>query len=249
MRVFLWVRPTENIVVKGCPTAYNPLFLQTVLASLIMKKYIVLGILFILPITAYIFFSLSTSYFKPLPTLTPEVRELNAFINLEGEPVRLDNRITVLGFFGSELEAHRAYAYNLGHKIYDKNHEFKDFQFIILLPNGTEEQARAIRSRLQEIAPTDSWHFAFGTEEAIKEVFQSLDSPYTLREDSSTKYVFIVDKERNLRGRNDDKELGEMYGYDSSVIAEINNKMSDDIKVLLAEYRRALKKYGSQRQI
>jgi len=236
-------------LLKGCPRAFNPLFLQIVLVSYIMKKYLVLGILFILPITAYIFFSLSTSYFKPLPTLTPEVSELHAFVNLEGEPVRLENQITVLGFFGSELEAHRAYAYNLAHKIYNKNHEFKDFQFVILLPNGTEEQARAIRLRLREVAPTDSWHFAFGTEQDIADVFQSLNSPYTLREDSSTKYVFIIDKERNLRGRNDDKDLGEMYGFDSSVIAEINNKMSDDIKVLLAEYRRALKKYGSQRQI
>lgn len=214
-----------------------------------MKKYIVLGILFILPITAYIFFALSTSYFKPLPTLTPNVEELNDFVNLEGKQVGLEDRITVLGFFGSDLEAHRAYAYNMAHKIYSKNHEFNDFQFVILLPDGTEEQALKIETRLKEIAPTDSWHFAFGSEENIVKIFQSLDSPYTLRSDFSTPYVFIIDKERNLRGRKDDKELGKMYGFDSSVIAEINNKMDDDIKVLLAEYRRALKKYGSQRQI
>ena len=214
-----------------------------------MKKYIVLSILFILPITAYIFFALSTNYFKPLPVLTPEVKELNDFVNLDGDPVRLEDRITVLGFFGSDLEAHRAYAYNMAHKVYSKNHEFKDFQFVILLPKGTEEQARNIENKLKEIAPTDAWHFAFGNEEDIDEVFQSLHSPYTLRKDFSTPYVFIIDKERNLRGRDDDKELGTMYGFDSSVIAEINNKMSDDVKVLLAEYRRALKKYGSQRQI
>lgn len=40
-----------------------------------------------------------------------------------------------------------------------------------------------------------------------------------------------------------------MYGFDSSIIAEINNKMSDDVKVLLAEYRRALKKYDVDREI
>lgn len=214
-----------------------------------MKKYIVLSILFILPITAYIFFALSTNYFKPLPILNENVEELTGFENLEGDPVRLENHITVLGFFGSDLEAHRAYAYNLAHKIYSKNHQFNDFQFVILLPNGTEEQARSIEEKLREIAPTDTWHFAFGDEDNIRRVFQSLDSPFALRADSSTPYVFIIDKERNLRGRDDDKDEGVMYGFDSSIIAEINNKMSDDIKVLLAEYRRALKKYGSQREI
>ena len=46
-----------------------------------------------------------------------------------------------------------------------------------------------------------------------------------------------------------DKKDEILYGFDSSTIAEINNKMSDDVKVLLAEYRRALKKYKSEREI
>lgn len=210
-----------------------------------MKKYIVLGILFILPITAYVFFAMSTNYFKPLPVLTHSVAGLDGFKNLEGKPVQLQDRITVLGFFGSDLEAHRAYAYNLAHKIYSKNHEFNEFQFIILLPTGTEEQARNIEEKLKQIAPTDAWHFAFGSREDISLVFQSLKSNLELDSNLSTPYVFIVDKERSLRGRDDDEDEGVMYGFDSSTIAEINNKMSDDVKVLLAEYRRALKKYNA----
>lgn len=213
-----------------------------------MKKYIVLGLLFILPITAYVFFALSTNYFKPLPILTQEVSELEGFSTLEGKPVQLQNRITVLGFFGNDLEKHRAYAYNLAHKIYTKNHGFKEFQFVILLPEGTEEQAQSIEDKLREIAPTDAWLFAFGTSADIHRVFQSLQSNFSLDEELSTPYVFIVDKERSLRGREDDKE-GNIYGFDSSNIAEINNKMSDDVKVLLAEYRRAMKKYKADREI
>jgi hypothetical protein len=64
-----------------------------------MKKYLVLGILFILPITVYIFFAMSTNYFKPLPILTPSVAELDGFKDLEGNSVQLENRISVLGFF------------------------------------------------------------------------------------------------------------------------------------------------------
>lgn len=216
-----------------------------------MKKYLVLGILFLLPITAYIFFAMSTNYFKPLPIITHSVAELEGFKTLDGNTVQLENRISVLGFFGSDLESHRAYAYNLAQKIYSKNHEFNEFQFVILLPYGAEEQARNIETKLKQIAPLDAWFFAFGDETDIDRVFRSLKSDIVLDSNMSSPYVFIIDKERNLRGRKDDDDDGEeiLYGFDSSTIAEINNKMSDDVKVLLAEYRRALKKYKSDREI
>lgn len=214
-----------------------------------MKKYLVLGILFLLPITAYVFFASGKNNFATLPVLTTSINELNGFITLDGKDVELKNHITVLGFFGSDLEVHRAYAYNLAHKIYSKNHEFNEFQFVILLPVGTEEQAGNIEEKLKQIAPTDTWHFAFGSKEDINLVFKSLKSNLELDSNLSTPYVFIVDKERNLRGRDDDEDEGVMYGFDSSTIAEINNKMSDDVKVLLAEYRRALKKYNDKREI
>lgn len=214
-----------------------------------MKKYLVLVILFILPIAAYVFFSMSTSYFKTLPVVTEEVSELTAFSTLTDDPVRLEDRITILGFFGRNLEANRAYAYNLAHKIYSKNYQFNDFQFVILLPKGTEDQATEILEKIEQVAPVDSWHFAFGSESDLKTVFHSLDTEYVLDENFATPYVFIVDKERNLRGRDDDEDHGIMKGFNSAIIAEINNKMDDDVKVLLAEYRRALKKYGAQREI
>lgn len=214
-----------------------------------MKKYLVLVILFILPIAAYIFFSMSTNYFKLLPVLTENVEEVTAFLTLDGGKVRLDNHITILGFFGRDLESNRAYAYNLAHKIYGKYHQFDDFQFVILLPEGTEEQASGIEEKIRQVAPVTSWHFAFGNESDILRIFDSLESSFVLDENLATPYVFIIDKERNLRGRDDDEDHGEMKGFNSAIIAEINNKMDDDVKVLLAEYRRALKKYDSQREI
>jgi hypothetical protein len=62
-------------------------------------------------------------------------------------------------------------------------------------------------------------------------------------------YIFIIDKDRSLRGRDDDDDLGVLYGFDSSVYSEVNNKMSDDVRVILAEYRLALKKYNTKRKI
>jgi hypothetical protein len=64
----------------------------------------------------------------------------------------------------------------------------------------------------------------------------------------SSPYVFIIDKDKALRGRDDDEDIGTLYGYDARTVAEINNKMEDDIKVILAEYRLALKKNNADRQ-
>ena len=55
-----------------------------------------------------------------------------------------------------------------------------------------------------------------------------------------TPYVFIIDRDGKLRGRDDNEDT--KYGYDSRSVADINNNMVDDVKVILAEYRMALKK-------
>jgi hypothetical protein len=214
-----------------------------------MKKYLVLGILFILPITVYVFFASGKDNFAKLPVITQSVTELDGFETLEGEAVRLKDHITVLGFFGKDVLSKRGNAYNLAHKIYKKNHGFTDFQMLILLPEGSREAAAELKTKLGEIADTENWKFVFGSSEAIQNVFVSLKSDHHLDEDLSTPYVFIIDKNGDLRGRDDDEDKGVLYGFNSSDIAEINNKMSDDIKVVLAEYRLALKKYKSNRQI
>ncbi len=214
-----------------------------------MKKFVVLGILFILPITIYIFFASGKDNFAKLPVLTESVSELSGFKTIEGASVELKGHITVLGFFGSNIEETKGNAFNLAHKIYKKNHGFQDFQLVILLPEGAQNQAIKLKSKLSEIADTKNWKFVFGPSEAIENVFSSLKSNYTLNSNYATPYVFIIDKDGNLRGRDDDEDQGTLYGFKSSDVAEINNKMSDDIKVVLAEYRLALKKYKAKREI
>ncbi|WP_290791503.1 hypothetical protein [Altibacter sp.] len=208
-----------------------------------IKKFVVLGVLFLLPITVYIFFASGVNNFAKLPVLTPSVSELTSFKALDGTAVQFKDKITVLGFFGSNPTSKDANAYNLTHKVYQKNHGFSDFQFVFLLPEGSESQAASLKTKLSEITDTQKWKFAFGSTEAIEEVFQSLQSNITLDADYSTPYVFIIDKEVNLRGRDDDEDVGLLFGFDARDVAEINNKMSDDIKVILAEYRMELKKY------
>ena len=212
-----------------------------------IKKFIVLGVLFILPITAYLFFASGVNNFVKLPVLTTNVLEIDQFKTEEGNNKVLKDKITVLCFFGKNVDKNHAHAFNLAHEIYKKNYQFKDFQFVILMPEGTQEKANFLKSRLAEIENPENWNFVYGSSEAINDVFNSLQTNYTLEDDLSLPYVFIIDKDRNLRGRNDDEDMGILYGFDARVYAEINNKMSDDIRVILAEYRLALKKYNSKK--
>ena len=212
------------------------------------KKYLVLGVLFLLPISVYLFFASGVNNFAKLPVLTPMVNELDGFSTSNNEKVTLNDHITILGFLGNDLESNYANAFNLGHKIYKKNSRFKDFQFVMIMPEGTEEDVEKLKAKLSDIEDLKNWIFIYGNSENIQSLFNSLETDYSLNTNLSTPYVFIIDKERNLRGRDDDSE-GKNYGFDARDYSVINNELGDDIKVILAEYRLALKKYNSNRDI
>ena len=216
-----------------------------------IKKKIVLGVLFLLPIAIYMFFATGVNNFGKLPVLSQDLVSVSNFKDLNGAPVTLDNKITILGFFGDTPLQTKAYTYNLAHKIYKKNHEYKEFQFLILLPQSARNGAKILTNKISEIAPTTAWKYAFGTPQAIQEAFTSLNSGYTLDSSLASSFVFIIDKDAHLRGRNDDQDMpdGLVYGYNSADIGDINNRMSDDVKVVLAEYRKETKENSRRNQI
>ena len=216
-----------------------------------IKKKIVLGVLFLLPIAIYMFFATGVNNFGKLPVLSQDVVSVSNFKDLNGAPVTLDNKITILGFFGDTPLQTKAYTYNLAHKIYKKNHEYKEFQFLILLPQSARNGAKILTNKISEIAPTTAWKYAFGTPQAIQDAFTSLNSGYTLDSSLASSFVFIIDKDAHLRGRNDDQDMpdGLVYGYNSADIGDINNRMSDDVKVVLAEYRKETKENSRRNQI
>jgi len=206
-----------------------------------MKKYFVLGVLFLLPITAYLFFSSGTNYFKRLPVLTENVSELNDF-ETYNESIQLQDNLTILFFAGDDFKNKFVNIFNLTHKIYKPFYEFEDLQFVVVLKNGNEQMVDELLKEIEKITNPSKWRFVFGEASAIKNVFASMQTNLQLNENLASSYSFIIDKERSLRGRDDDEKKGILYGYNTSLEAELNNTMKDDIKVLLAEYRLALKK-------
>jgi hypothetical protein len=210
------------------------------------KKYFVLFILFIFPIVIYLFFASGKNNFALLPVLTSQVDDVKQWETLTGDSIQLEDRITVLGFWGNDLKNKKGDALNLNQKIYKRFYEFKDFQFVMVLNQGQEDEVELLKKELKAGVGTDlmKWRFVFGNNDDIANLFNSFDTPLQLSSENSVPYVFIIDKERNLRGRDDDDKGGTLYGFNAQSVAEINNKMVDDIKVILAEYRRAWKKYN-----
>jgi hypothetical protein len=208
-----------------------------------MKKTFVLVVLFILPIVAYLFFASGINNFGRLPTLTENIEDI---AHIDGNVI-LQDKITILGFLGSDLENKKGIAFNLNQKIYKRFYEFNDFQFVMLVPKGNESKVVALKSELGNLADVEKWKFAYGDEEQIQRFFKDLKTDLSLDENLATPYVFIIDKDKNLRGRTNDEDEGTKFGFNATSVAELNNKMEDDVKIILAEYRLALKKNNASR--
>lgn len=209
------------------------------------KKFLVLGVLFILPIVAYLFFASGIHHFGKLPIVTNDVAELDF-----AEGYQLQDKITVLGFLGTDLDKEGPALFNLNQKIYNYFYKFTDFQFVFLVsPDVPHQKLNELIAELDKISDMGRWHFIYAGNAEIQRVFKSLKSPYTYHGNDASPYIFIVDKDRNLRGRDDDEDEGTLYGYDYTDVAELANKMKDDIKIVLAEYRLELKKNNAKREI
>jgi len=202
-----------------------------------MKKYIVLTILFVLPLVVYLFFASGINHFAKLPVLTNDVYDISKISN-----TTFVNKITILGFFGKNIKDKHGDALNLNQKIYKRFYKFNDFQFVMIQPDGTEELTNQLKNELKKGTNTDlvKWSFVTISDQNILDVFQSLKTDFNLDLNLGTPYVFIIDRDGKLRGRDDNEDT--KYGYDSRSVADINNNMVDDVKVILAEYRMALKK-------
>lgn len=210
-----------------------------------MKKWFVLFVLFMLPLIVYLFFASGVNNFGRLATLTEKVQDLDG----EPESITLENKITVLGFLGNNVQNKKGHALNLNQKIYKRFYEFDDFQFVMVMPLGTEKKTLELKKELGTLANPERWNFVFMPDARIKSFFGSLQTDLSLDEQLATPFVFIIDKDRNLRGRTDDEDEGTKYGFDATSVADLNNKMVDDVKIILAEYRLALKKNASKRKI
>src|SRR5690606_26436104 len=211
----------------------------------LIKRYAILGILFFLPVIFLIMLYPAQHNYNPLDVVNEEVLELKNFTSNSGETIKLEDQITVLGFLGSQPLKNAIGASNLKELVYDKFKGFKKFQVVIVLPSGSESEAELLKNEIGKYEDIRFWHFVFGNENAIQQFYGSLKSNSTLDSTLATQSVFIIDKELQQRGRLDDRTDNELEknapvydltSYNMIEVAEIKNKMNDDMRILFTEY-------------
>lgn len=213
-----------------------------------MKKKIVLIGLFIFPIVVYLIFASAKHNSLFLPTLSKSNKEIpsNWKPYIDNEKVQLKGKITVLGFLGSSIEITKGNLFNLNEKIYKKYFGFDDLQLVMIVSEGQEEVVKTVISELKPITDDMSgWKFIFAPDAEIKAYFDTFKLVGGLDDKFSTPSVLILDKEINHRGRKGKNLKGEEEyrdSYNTISAAELHNEMTDDMKIILREYRLALKK-------
>lgn len=204
----------------------------------ITKKRFVLIALFVFPLLFFLILSTGINNFKKLPTLTKSV-SLQAL----KDSVSLTDHVTVLCFLGNDVVTKKGGFFNLNQKIYKEFYGYRPFQIIAVYPKSSENDVEKLKSDLSAFTDMTKWNFLAMNKETIQSLHKNLKTEKKLDSSLYSKRVYLLDKELNLRGRDKDgEEKNEiMFGYNIESVAELNNKMEDDIKVLLYEYRAAFR--------
>ncbi|WP_438962084.1 membrane or secreted protein [Nonlabens sp.] len=212
------------------------------------KKFVIV-VLFALPLVAYLFFLNGENHFDTLPVVTEKVQELSDFKPVKGTATQLKDSVTIVTFLGNNPYDRLGYVSNINEKVYKKFHEFNTFQMISILPVAGSEDIAQIVEQMGETTNLTDWHFLEGDAGAVQSFYASFKTDLPLNDDLSSDFAFIIDVNGNLRGRDDDEveDDGLVYGYNTKTAAQLNKRMIDDMRVLLAEYRFAFKKNRDQK--
>lgn len=229
----------------------NRLFYFCSMNKKLVKRNLILGILFFLPVIFLLFLYPAQHHYNTLDIVKTNVSDLDGFASETNEPTILKGHITVLGFLGVHPLENVIAASNIKELVYDKFKGFKKFQVVIAVPKGTQHEVEELKKEIHSYEDLTYWHFVFADETAIQQLFESLDSGNaTLDSNLATNNIFIVDKDLSQRGRVDDrtdnelaskKPIHNLVSYNSIEVAEIKNKMSEDMRILFTEYRQRRK--------
>lgn len=223
---------------------YNRLFYFCNMFFKRYKKPITLGILFFLPVTFLLFLYPSQHNYAALDIVKEHVIELPKNNN----NIKLQDQITVLSFYGSNPTESSLVALNLKEMIYDKFKGFKKFQIVSIVDKGAD--LTELKKELYQYDELKYWNFVELSKSAQIRLFNSLSSIEPLNQNGTVREVFIIDKDRNQRGRLDDREKKEiekkkpiksLNAYNCVEVAVLKNKMSEDLRILFTEYRQKRK--------
>ncbi|MBT8244993.1 MAG: hypothetical protein HKP48_02410 [Winogradskyella sp.] len=215
-----------------------------------LKRNLVLGILFFLPVAFLLMLYPAKHNYTPLDIVNENVEEISKFSSESEEEIQLSEHITILAFLGKSPIDNKTAVFNLKELVYDSFIGFKKFQVVLVMPYGTETETEKLQKEIATYEDLRFWHYIYGSEEDIKSLYSSLKVENPLKNDLSTDDVFVIDKDLNQRGRIDNrtekqieakKPILSLNAYNCIDVDIIKNKMSEDIRILFTEYRQKRK--------
>ncbi len=217
-----------------------------------MKKNLVLGSLFILPVVIYLFFASGIYNFAKLPVFGTPIQDIDHFASSEikgidtaTESLTLKDHVTILGYLGDELKTNVGYTANLNLTIYKYFQGYEEFQMVFFVSPGNKLFIEKLKTELTRVTDVKKFRFITASLQQTAQHFESLNISVPLV-DNASPFIFVIDKTLHIRSRNNDdgKKLN-AFGYDITQAVE-TGYLKDDIKIVLAEYRSALKKNNNR---
>ena len=214
------------------------------------RKWIILGILFLLPVIFLLFLYPSTHNYNALDIVNEDIVEIDFLNFIDNRKTNFEGNITILNFLGDKPMENITGALNLKELVYDKFKGFKKFQIISISSLNSEKSLESVKRELLKSDELKYWFFAIASDEKINKIYSSLRNQNELDSSNYTSEVYIIDKQRNQRGRIDDRDNNQienkidpfgLYSYNSVIVSEIKKKMNDDIRILFTEYRQKRK--------
>ncbi len=228
------------------------------------KKYLILFAILFLPTILYLLFvyGKGEQNFAHLPFVTytdvsGEVQNRKApdwgFVNQNGEIVTsndLDGKIYLVDFFFTTCPSICPIMTANMAKIHKRFAGFEDFHQVSFTVDPERDTPEVLLEYAQNrMVDQEKWDFLTGDRDSLYSVaYHYLSSAM---EDSlapggflHTEFFILVDKEGNLRSRDD--EQGNVIGVYDGTSAPQTRELIDDIKVLIAEYNLELKKNEKQ---
>ena len=214
------------------------------------RKWIILGILFLLPVIFLLFLYPSTHNYNTLDIVNEDIVETDLLNFIDNRKTNFEENITILNFLGDNPVENITGTLNLKELVYDKFKGFKKFQIISIASSNSEKLLESVKKELLKSDELKYWFFATTSDEEINKIYSSLRYQNELDSSNYTSQVFIIDKQRNQRGRIDDRsddqienniDIFGLYSYNSIIVSEIKKKMNDDIRILFTEYRQKRK--------
>lgn len=216
----------------------------------LIKRNVILGILFFLPVVFLLFLYPAKHNYIALDILEENVLDITSFTSSENEKILLKEHITILGFLGNNPIDKLTAMSNLKELMYDKFKGFKKFQVVMVVSDSAKAEVEQLKNELSKYDYLEYWKYVSASDKEIQKLYSSLHLIKDLDANLATDDVVIIDKELNLRGRIDDRSDNEkqknkpayqMKSYDCIEVAELKNKMSEDVRILFTEYRQKRK--------